>query len=78
MPATGIRGFELFLRIRILNFAISFGCRGFVNYFDGYANLSKYFFFFFFFFFGGGGGGVQRYLFGCQFKNVDFYDVSVI
>ena len=58
------------------------GCQGLVNYFYGYAHLSRYlfvclllllFFFFFFFFFGGGVCQFpQVFFWGCQFINVAF------
>ena len=38
------RGSDYLFGFKILNFAIYFGCRGFVNYFYGYANLCRYFF----------------------------------
>ena len=37
-----LRGSDIFFFFKILNFAF-FVCQGFVNYFYGYANLSRYF-----------------------------------
>ena len=35
-----LQGSDYFLGFKILNFAIVWGCRGFVNFLGGYANLS--------------------------------------
>ena len=54
----------LFFRFKILNFAFFFGGGvGVVNYFHGYAYLSRYFIWYVIF---------HGYFLGCQFINVDF------
>ena len=59
------RGSDYFFGFKILNFAFfrGGGCRGFVNCFYGYANLSRYFW---------GMPFSTGILFGCKFKNVYF------
>ena len=59
-----LQGLVLFLGVQNFEFRYFVGCRGFVNYVYGYANLSRYFF--------------PQVLFRGRFKTVDFYCVSFI